>query len=58
MSNPFFINHGPISVSDILKLLNFNNEINNNDYIEDIKLVPHKKILLFFIQKNIKNMLN
>ena len=38
MVNPFFKNHGPILISDILKILNVNfSEIKENFKINDIK---------------------
>ena len=39
MSNPFFKNHGPILISEILKILHINNavNINPNHEVIDIK---------------------
>ena len=38
MNNPFFKNHGPISVSEIIKLLNIKSDQNiQNQKIDDVK---------------------
>ena len=46
MSNMFFKNHGPLIISDILKILNIIDDINYKDQkIYDIKdLISAKKI--------------
>ena len=43
MVNPFFINNGPLKISDILKTLNLNN--NNNKIIEDQNVLDIKDLL-------------
>ena len=53
MLNPFFINRGPISLYDVLKLLNIKNETFKNEAIEDIKDLTNatKKNITFFHSK-------
>ena len=50
MLNPFFINHGPIPLSDILIILNIKNDTYKNEIIEDIKDLTNatKKNITFF----------
>ena len=55
MSTPFFINQGPIKVSEINSYLNLNINIPNEDIeIIDIKDLSKANIqeITFFIQKN------
>ena len=57
MSNPFYKNHGPLKISEIVK--SFNIKINNSyldKEINDIKdlYLSTQNDITFFIQKNIK----
>ena len=57
MPNPFFKNHGPFKISDLIKLLNLNIEnLNHDKEILDIKdlISSNNNDVTFFIQKNIK----
>ena len=53
MLNPFFINHGPKPLSDILEILNIKNDTYENVTIEDIKDLTNasKKNITFFHSK-------
>ena len=56
MSNPFFKNHGPILVLDILKRLNVETDIAKKDAeLNDIKDLysSNNSDITFFIPKNI-----
>ena len=58
MSNPFFKNHGPILISEILKILNINIEgINPNHKVNDIKDLhsSNDKDITFFHTKKYKD---
>ena len=58
MSHPFFKNHGPIFISEILKYLNISiNNINSNQEIEDIKDLynANKSEITFFHSKKYKD---
>ena len=61
MSNPFFVNHGPFKVADILKILNLNsNEIDENENINDIKdlLSSDTNDITFFHSKKYNDLAN
>tara|TARA_B100000795_G_C22790022_1_gene436489 strand:+ start:710 stop:1690 length:981 start_codon:yes stop_codon:yes gene_type:complete len=61
MTNPFFKNHGPLKVLDILKLLSIDNIKNINDEIVfDIKdlSTSDKKDITFFHSKKYKDVAN
>ena len=54
MSNPFFKNHGPFKVSEILNILNIKlNDLNTNKEIKDIKdlLTSSREDITFFHSK-------
>ena len=54
MSNPFFKNHGPLKLSEILKSLKINiNDLKKDIEINDIKdlLSSTENDITFFIQK-------
>ena len=56
MTNPFFKNHGPISVSDVLKILNIQIENNKKKiFLNDIKdlYTASNSDITFFHSKNI-----
>ncbi len=58
MSNPFFKNHGPVIISNILKTLNIIDDINYKDQkINDIKdlISANKNDITFFHSKKYKN---
>ena len=58
MSNPFFKNHGPIKITDIIKYLNLNeNKLNEDQEIQDIKdlLSADKNDISFFHSKKYKD---
>ena len=58
MSHPFFKNHGPFKISELLKALNINIKIFNNDIeINDIKDLSSSKLndITFFHSKKYKN---
>ena len=58
MSNPFFKNHGPFSISEILKFLGLKiNKINSDYEIEDIKDLnsSRQSDITFFHSKKYKN---
>ncbi len=58
MPNPFFKNHGPIKISEIIKSLNINiNTLNNDKEIYDIKdlVSSTKNDLTFFHSKKYKD---
>ena len=59
MINPFFINHGPIKISKVLKLLNLNFKVSDEDFeVNDIKDLSNATTndISFFHSKNIKNL--
>ena len=61
MSNPFFVNHGPFKVAEILKILNLNsNEIDKNENINDIKDLLSSDIndITFFHSKKYNDLAN
>ena len=57
MTNPFFLNHGPIKISEILKLLNLNEILLDKDFeLNDIKDLNNAQInnISFFNSKKYK----
>ncbi len=62
MTNSFFINNGPIKLSDILKWLNISSKIikNSNQNVNDIKdlFSSQKNDITFFHSKKYKNIAN
>ena len=58
MSNPFFKNHGPFKISEILNFLAIkNNDLNKNFEIQDIKdlMTSTDNDLTFFHSKKYKD---
>ena len=58
MSNPFFKNHGPLEISEIVKILKININLKDSSYkIEDIKdlVSSNKNDITFFHSKKYKN---
>ncbi len=61
MSNPFFKNHGPFKISEIIKSLNIqNNPLSKEHEIQDIKdlLTSTESDISFFHSKKYKNLAN
>ena len=61
MSNPFFKNHGPFNILEILKILKINHDniFNKKEDIYDVKdlFSSSSEDVTFFILKNIKRLL-
>ena len=61
MSNPFFKNHGPINILEILKILNLNSNTDiKSCYVKDIKDISSsiKNDITFFHSKKYKELAN
>ncbi|MDC3073523.1 UDP-3-O-(3-hydroxymyristoyl)glucosamine N-acyltransferase [Candidatus Pelagibacter sp.] len=60
MSNPFFKNHGPFSIIEIIKILKINLQSTQKDEVEDIKdlLSADVKDITFFHSKKYKHLAN
>ena len=61
MSNPFFKNHGPLKISDVIKLLKLNiKNLNHNQEIKDIKdlVSSTENDITFFHSKKYKDAAN
>jgi UDP-3-O-[3-hydroxymyristoyl] glucosamine N-acyltransferase len=61
MINPFFSNHGPFKITDILQTLNLNSdEINKDEDVNDIKdlLTSNTNDITFFHSKKYKDLAN
>jgi UDP-3-O-[3-hydroxymyristoyl] glucosamine N-acyltransferase len=61
MSNPFFNNHGPFEIDDILQSLNLkSNEMSSNEKINDIKdlITSNTNDITFFHSKKYKDLAN
>ena len=61
MSNPFFKNHGPLKISEVLKFLNLNiNDLNPDQEIKDIKDLTSStnEDITFFHSKKYKDVAN
>ena len=60
MFNPFFKNHGPLSIIEILKLLKINLQVAVNEEVKDINDLLSAKVndITFFHSKKYKNLAN
>ena len=60
MLNPFFKNNGPLKISEIVKLLNLNINLDHNREINDIKdlITSTENDITFFHSKKYKNVAN
>ncbi len=61
MSNPFFSNHGPFKIYDILKILNLeSDEMSFNENVNDIKdlITSNPNDITFFHSKKYKDLAN
>ena len=60
MVNPFFINHGPFSISEIIKLLKINFQTNRKEEIKDISDLMNANVndITFFHSKKYKDLAN
>ena len=54
MTNPFFVNHGPFKINEILEFISLNSNEPNNHEIHDVKdlVTSTEKDLTFFHNKN------
>ena len=54
MTNPFFQNHGPFKIDEILKFISIQSNVDNNYEIYDVKdlVTSTEKDLTFFHNKN------
>ena len=60
MANPFFKNHGPFSIIEIIKLLKINLQVANKEEVKDINdlLSANENDITFFHSKKYKNLAN
>ncbi len=60
MSNPFFQNHGPFNIIEIIKLLKINLQVTDKEEVKDINdlLSANKNHITFFHSKKYKDLAN
>ena len=60
MSNPFFKNHGPFSIIEIIKLLKLNLQVSDKEEVKDINdlLSANENHITFFHSKKYKDLAN